>query len=149
MSVYERGIELDADEVVPGLWVGSKLNMELSYKKWSAIVLCADLLQQRPPHFRGTLLRAPFGDTPWPTERETQVILAAVDFVVRMRKEFAPTLVTCHAGLNRSALVTGLAMHRLGLYGDGENITRLLRRARGEAALCNKEFARWVWQGSP
>lgn len=147
MSIYERGVEIDANEVVPGLWVGSKLNPEVSYRRWGAIVLCADELQDRPPHFRGTLLRAPFGDSPWPTAREMQVILAAAEFVVRMRKDFCTTLVTCHAGLNRSALVAGLAMLKLGKFGDGEEVTRLLRKARGESALFNREFARLIWLG--
>ena len=50
-------------------------------------------------------------------------------------------LVHCQAGLNRSALVTGLALVLAGLT-PTEAITTL--RKRSPAILCNKYFERWL-----
>jgi hypothetical protein len=53
-----------------------------------------------------------------------------------------PTLVHCQAGLNRSALVAGLALIRSGMTPDAA-IT-LLRERRSPAVLCNATFEAWL-----
>lgn len=53
-----------------------------------------------------------------------------------------PTLVHCQAGLNRSALVAGLAMILSGM--DPASAIALLRERRSDAVLCNPTFERWL-----
>jgi protein-tyrosine phosphatase len=60
------------------------------------------------------------------------------DDVVKGRR----VLVTCHMGLNRSGLVCGLALCRLG-YTPKEAID-LMRRLRNEEVLCNPKFVKAV-----
>lgn len=52
------------------------------------------------------------------------------------------TLVRCLAGLNRSALVTGLALTRMG-YAPDEAI-RLMRQKRSPYVLCNPSFVDYI-----
>lgn len=61
---------------------------------------------------------------------------------VNDRREKGPTLVHCQAGLNRSALVTALALIREGRTPDAA--IRLLREKRSPAVLCNAAFERWL-----
>lgn len=51
----------------------------------------------------------------------------------------APTLVHCQAGLNRSSLVAGTALKKLGF--SGEEAVEMLRSRRSPACLCNPTFA--------
>ena len=52
------------------------------------------------------------------------------------------TLIRCQAGLNRSGLVMALVLIREG-YTAAEAI-HLIRSQRGQAALCNSTFERWL-----
>jgi hypothetical protein len=52
------------------------------------------------------------------------------------------TLVHCQAGLNRSSLLTGLALILGGLTPD--TAIRKMRDARSPAVLCNKKFEQWL-----
>ncbi len=69
------------------------------------------------------------------------VLLAIARYVNEARK-VAPTLVHCQAGLNRSGLITALALIESGATAD-EAIT-LLREKRCLAVLCNKAFEGWL-----
>jgi hypothetical protein len=52
------------------------------------------------------------------------------------------TLVHCQAGLNRSGLVTGLALVLSGM--QSTDAIALLRKSRHSAVLCNKAFEQWL-----
>lgn len=52
------------------------------------------------------------------------------------------TLVHCQAGLNRSSLVTALALILDGMRAD--EAIELLREKRSPAVLCNKTFEQWL-----
>lgn len=54
------------------------------------------------------------------------------------------TLVHCQAGLNRSALVAGLALALSGDALDGADAIHKLRAARSKAVLCNPSFCAWL-----
>lgn len=66
---------------------------------------------------------------------------------VNVRRLLGPTLVHCQAGLNRSALVTGLALVRWGRTPD-EAIS-LMRSVRSPAVLCNPYFEAWLRKQTP
>ena len=51
-------------------------------------------------------------------------------------------LVRCQAGLNRSGLVMTLVLIRAGY--TPEDAIALIRQQRGEAAMCNPTFERWL-----
>jgi protein-tyrosine phosphatase len=53
-----------------------------------------------------------------------------------------PTLVHCQAGLNRSGLVAGLALIRMGM--EPAEAIALLREKRCDAVLCNSAFEQWL-----
>ena len=52
------------------------------------------------------------------------------------------TLVHCQAGLNRSGLVSGLAMVLSGM--DPASAIAVLRERRSDAVLCNVQFSGWL-----
>ena len=68
--------------------------------------------------------------------------LEATARTVNEARAKAPTLVHCQAGLNRSALVVGLALIRSGMTADAA--IALLREKRSPAVLCNQTFERWL-----
>jgi protein-tyrosine phosphatase len=61
---------------------------------------------------------------------------------VNEKSALAPTLVHCQAGLNRSGLVTTLALIRRGMKPD--DAIALIRAKRSPAVLCNQTFERWL-----
>ena len=63
------------------------------------------------------------------------------DWVVSCMKN-GPTIVHCQAGLNRSSLVAGRALTKIGY--SGPQAIRLLREKRSPACLCNKSFEAWL-----
>lgn len=68
---------------------------------------------------------------------DPQPYLELADWVAH-RSAQGVTLVHCQAGLNRSGLVTGLALVNQGY--SGEAALALLRDRRGPAVLCNPTF---------
>lgn len=58
----------------------------------------------------------------------------------------APTLVHCQAGLNRSSLVTALALIRSG--STPADAIALLREKRSPAVLCNPAFEQWLLEAA-
>lgn len=68
--------------------------------------------------------------------------LVALAKMVNAAREAGPTLVHCQAGLNRSGLVTALALVLAGAKPAQAIYT--LRAKRCEAVLCNRSFERWL-----
>ena|ERR1700688_1921617 len=63
---------------------------------------------------------------------------------VNICRKTGPTLVHCQAGLNRSGLVTALALILEGM--EPADAIAKLRQSRCNAVLCNKAFERWLLQ---
>jgi hypothetical protein len=61
---------------------------------------------------------------------------------VNEKRALGPTLVHCQAGLNRSALVAGLALVRSGMA--PRDAIALLRQKRSTDVLFNNAFERWL-----
>ena len=74
---------------------------------------------------------------------ETGLLYALADYINAV-EPFGKVLVHCQAGLNRSALVTGLALIRAGM--EAAEAVALLRKQRCDAVLCNPTFEAWLLQ---
>lgn len=108
-----------------------------------------------PAYFRFVLNLYPWVSYPVPetTELRTEQLYDSTDIAstgllyelaewVNEKRAIGPTLVHCQAGLNRSALITGLALVLGGM--TGQEAIALLREKRSPAVLCNEAFARWL-----
>lgn len=73
-----------------------------------------------------------------PNEKKLEVLAAHVNVC----RASGPTLVHCQAGLNRSSLVTALALIRGGMTPVAA--IALMREKRCDAVLCNEHFERWL-----
>jgi protein-tyrosine phosphatase len=130
--------ELDASNVATRLWVGSRPPFDRDLPGFDLLVLCAQELQPQHLAFHGKVIRCPIPDGDLDHAELTRAVLAARAvgdaLVVKQR-----VLVTCSAGLNRSALVAGLALARVTRLMPDE-IIRLMRQKRDPHALFNVHF---------
>jgi protein-tyrosine phosphatase len=76
-------------------------------------------------------------------EQGTAFVPALATWVNACR-ETGPVLVHCQAGLNRSSLVTAMALIQEGSSGD--EAIALIREKRSPACLCNPAFEAWLRQ---
>ena len=135
---------MGANEVIPGLYQGSK--PEPGCHPVDVIVLMAQEYQPRSHNFPCTRLvvHAPIDDNPAymaPDEREA--VVKAADYVTRALRSRQRVLVTCNMGLNRSGVVSALALRRT--YGlTPDQAIGLVRRARGPFALSNPQFEDFI-----
>lgn len=149
MSAFRRsqkrvaGSSMDASLIAKRLWIGSVPPFDRDLPTFDVLTLCA--LEHQPPvtAFHGSLIRCPITDGPL-SPRELEYTDAAATFVARALVSGKTVLVTCHAGRNRSALVTGLALGRVTRM-KGKTIVDLIR-ARRPNALSNQHFARILEQ---
>ena len=134
---------IDANEVVPGLWQGSvpPEGGALRRAGFQAVILCAREHQPSGSHFRGIrVFRAPLDDDPKGlTAREIETWLAAASKVALLVRGGSRVLVTCQAGLNRSGIVVAQALKLNGH--SAEDAIAAVRRAR-EWGLCNEAFVK-------
>lgn len=131
------------DRVAPRLWQGAAPDPTRPYTEFDVIVLCAKEYQPRFERFRGTLLRAGFDDTRYPTMMERKIAIRAARQVAKRLRKGQRVLVTCAMGWNRSGLVTGLSL-RMATTMHPEEIIRRIRAARGDDALSNASFERII-----
>jgi protein-tyrosine phosphatase len=73
---------------------------------------------------------------------DTESLRDIVTITHRQWKTGKRVLVRCQAGLNRSGLVMALILIREGHTAD--EAIHLIRSQRGQAALCNRTFERWL-----
>jgi len=142
---------LEADEISRNLWQGSypEPGRVLADAGYTMLVLCAHEHQDHPDVFPGVqVVHAPNFDDggidPLPQALFDTAVRAAqlteLEIVAGGR-----VLVTCRMGMNRSGLVTALALHYL--YGwDGPTCIHRVRSFRkapnGYYPLSNSEFVR-------
>lgn len=72
---------------------------------------------------------------------DARVLHALADYVNACRA-IGPVLVHCQAGLNRSGLVTALALMKAGR--SSKDAIELMRAQRSDAVLCNPSFHMWL-----
>jgi protein-tyrosine phosphatase len=142
---------IDAHRIAPKLWVGSYPESPAVCNLFDVVVLCARGLQTLP-YTGPRILHAPLNDSK-PTDAEIRIAsdAAVAVHVLRRRGSFSQrepqrVLVTCAAGLNRSALVAAMA-----LILDGDSAEQAIARVRanrkspsGYEALNNGDFVRFL-----
>lgn len=145
------GFELEADEIIPNLWQGSFPRLlSASEVGFQVVVLCAseklgyDDKKKEYQAYGMHIVEAPFDDTVYPSSEELTTAHWASVKVVNAVKEGKKVLVTCMAGLNRSGLVTAISVRALCSL-KGHEAVELVKKARGDDALCNRVFASYVY----
>lgn len=155
-------VHLDTSRVAGNLLIGSFPHTGDAVSAHAHIlVLCAKELQPAGYVYPGVkVLHAPLDDSGNAmTIREKHTARAAARAVRTYLDAGKVVLVTCHMGLNRSGLVCALALMqpwavRGGVRMDSSNpacltsdqAIQLVRRARGQYALSNPEFTRFLAQ---
>jgi hypothetical protein len=139
---------VEADEIVPNIWQGSYpgTGHAVAASGFSVLVLCAQELQEPAELWPGVeVIYAPnYDDGEHLLTRDLlKVAVNAAHRVETAVKQGRKVLSTCRAGMNRSGLVTALALHFL--YGwDGDTCIRRVRRNRkpkgGIRPLSNASF---------
>lgn len=141
-------IFVEASEIVPSIWQGSFPTPGGSVRAsgFNLLVLCAEEKQEPASSYPGVeVFHAPNYDDGVHVLNRDDLALAirAARRIQQVVESGGRALSTCRAGLNRSGLVTGIALHLL--YGwDGDTIIRRIRRKRpakgGTRPLSNPEF---------
>lgn len=141
--------DLDCSNVARRLWVGAAPPFDRHLPEFDTLVLCAQEIQPKVIAFRGTVLRYPIPDGEL-TPPQTRLALAAGRQVANALHGGKTVLVTCAMGINRSALVAGLALG-LVTYLSADQIFILMKTRRHADCLHNKHFqailARYIGDG--
>jgi len=115
---------IDASHIHSGLWQGAYPPTGTILKElgFSLVILCAQEYQPPASQFPGVrVCYAPnVDDFDYQPSRETlNTTIKAANLVVEFLKQKKLVLVTCWAGVNRSSLVSALALHKfLGISGS-------------------------------
>lgn len=109
---------------------------------FKALVLCAAEFQPPASDFPGVrLIRCPIEEEV-PDERARRSLTRAAVRAAEFARRGELVLISCHAGVNRSSLVTGLVIHALtGM--SGGRITQVIREGRPKA-LSSRTFLKLV-----
>ena len=154
---------LDCHRVVGNLLQGSYPTPGHTVSRYAQVlVLCARELQPPGTIYPGLLkvVHCPLNDDGSPmTEMEKKIARTVAKRVRLYLDQGLTVLSTCHMGLNRSGLVSALALMLPAAMGrqmwiDGstpscltsDQATYLVRRARGDQALGNQYFTRYLAQ---
>lgn len=141
---------MDANEVVPGLWIGAmprEHDVE-ALNRFDVVVFAAD--SNQPSWIRGfrkTAIRCGIDDAEL-TEHEMRRVRSCAKLVAKYLFYGKTVLVTCISGWNRSSLVAALALKMVTRY-SVEEIIDLIRQARGESALSNDSFVEFLAHETP
>jgi protein-tyrosine phosphatase len=134
----------DANAIAPRLWIGAVPPFDRDLVKVDLLVLCAAEIQPERLAFHGAVLRCPIPDDALDTQERKLVVMAST-VVARTVAQGQRALVTCHAGLNRSALVIALALGQLTTM-NSEQIIAHIRKHRSSKALYNPHFQKIIHQ---
>lgn len=135
--------KLDADEIAPHLYLGSYphryRNGGLKAMGFDTLVLAAEELQAEDLFEDVEVYRVPLFDVSDPKANDPREILKAAKFVAARIAEGKNVLVTCAMGMNRSALVLGLALRMRYPELTGDAAVELIR-SRRSPTLVNPTF---------
>jgi protein-tyrosine phosphatase len=129
---------LDASNIARRLWVGGKPPLDRALPDFDVLVLCAQEIQPELVSFQGTVIRCPLPDAALTPAELARAVTASRTVAERLVAQDR-VLVTCAMGINRSALVTSLA---LGLCTrmSATTIISLIRARRHPECLSNQHF---------
>jgi hypothetical protein len=141
---------LDASNITPpaggnrpggprrSLWVGSQPPFDRDLPSFDVLVLCARELQPASLAFHGHVIRCPIPDSAL-SHAEVRMVIGTAKLVSESLGARRHVLVTCSAGINRSALVAALALaHVTRLTAD--ELIHIMRTRRNPNALFNPHF---------
>lgn len=144
MSFRTHG--LDVSEIHPGLYQGSlpPFGDVLAKKGFDVLVLCAEENQHDDFYFDIHTICAPGEDNEDPEvlTRCLPTWILAAQRVAQQVKLGKKVLVTCMAGLNRSGMVTAMALHLL-TGKSGADCVAHIQSCR-DHALFNSTFVRFL-----
>lgn len=128
---------LDAHEILPLLWQGSKPpdGWQVANAGFKGVVFCALEFQPNPYRYPGLrVIHAPNNDdfSRLPTRDELRRAMRAAREVASMVSRGLPVLVTCRMGWNRSGLVSALSTHLLTGW-DGSTCIHQVQTRRPDA----------------
>lgn len=121
------------------LWQGGCINAVGLNAQFKHIVSLYPWERYQPGNQLDSFLEVKLYDNGNIPDREQ--LLAVARWVNICRKN-GPVLVHCQAGLNRSSLVTGLALVLSGM--PAADAIQKMRERRCKAVLCNKAFEQWL-----
>ena len=141
-------MEIDADEIFPGLWMGSKPRRGLDYRAVgvTTIVLCAMEFQPDKQDFPGVVLvRAPMDDPAgWDDaeylEENWQTAVKAAKVAVDVVRRGELVLVTCMQGRNRSGTVAALALWMLTGAAGRDVVAQVQELRKAPGVLSNRGY---------
>jgi hypothetical protein len=141
---------LDASNITPpkpggkangprrSLWVGGQPPFDRDLPGFDVMVLCAREIQPEHTAFHGHLIRCPIQDGVL-SSAEVRMVMGTARLVADSLVARRHILVTCAAGLNRSALVASLALAHITRL-SADDLIRIMRARRHPSALYNTHF---------
>lgn len=139
---YRHTERFDASQIAPRLYQGSAPppGVELRARGFDLLVLAAEEIQPPAWTFPGVrVIHAPSDDSSIIPEQSAHAAALEVAHALKAGKR---VLVTCAMGLNRSGIITALALWYYTGRSGRECVT--LVQARRKQALCNRDFAAYV-----
>lgn len=134
---------MSAAQVVPTLTQGSYDASRYMRETPDLHIHCA---AETPPDFvgvRNKWLRIDDVPTPWNADPAwRRDVMAAAQDAANVLSQGGTVLTTCFMGLNRSGLISALALLHLGVSAD--DAVELVRAARGNHALGNRTFVEFI-----
>jgi hypothetical protein len=111
---------------------------------FDALVLCAEEIQLRSPMYAGLfVIHAPLDDSGPPIREDEKLIaLNAADRTVNLLRSCKKVAVTCAMGINRSGLVSALALRQI-LSTTGKQARMVVQTLR-VGSLQNRSFVAWL-----
>jgi protein-tyrosine phosphatase len=143
-------VSADANQIVPGLWMGQAPPPAANLPGFTMVVLTAKEYQPKSAQLNlpgVQVVHVPLPDGPL-TQQLQQAALNAAVLVANEVKAGGKVLVTCWAGANRSGLVVALALEQMGMAGP---IALAKVRAQrfpnsGHVPLSNPYFVQMILQ---
>lgn len=137
-------VALDASNIARRLWVGGKPPFDRDLPAFDTLVLCAEEIQPEKLAFGRQVLRIPLPDAALDAD-QTSRALAGGHAVAESLAAQRTVLVTCHAGINRSALIACLGLGLVTKMSATELI-ELMRLRRDPVALSNRHFCMTIYR---
>lgn len=137
---------IDITHVYEGLYQGAwpPIGDQLARRGFDVLVLAANENQHEELYSNIQVICAPGDDDARP-ERLARFLpgwMLAAARVAQLLERGKKVLVTCMAGLNRSGMITAMALH-LHTGWSGEECVEHIQSLRANA-LCNETFAKWL-----